>query len=290
MRDTPYQVISQTQQGPGLFRLVLTGGGMDEVKPGQFVMLSVPSERFYFRRPFSVADMPEKGQISVFYKVFAEGTQRLAGLQPGDRVDVLGPLGNGFPVPESLEHTLLLAGGIGVAPMICALQAWHGKKALPRLVYGARNQQELGEWPRALFETTYATTPERLGWVTDDGSHGHKGYVHQWLENQQAVGWLHDLKDAYICGPTPMMAASVNALTQLAPQARIWVSLEEHMPCGMGACTGCVVSVKNEPLPVKTCVAGPVFDGRLLNWGSPLLDVTAGVCQPAGEPVREACA
>ncbi len=231
-------------------------------------MLDLPESKFFFRRPFSVLDVPEPGVIDIYYKVVGQGTALMAEWLPGAAMRCLGPLGHGFTAPEVPEAALFVGGGIGIAPL------YQLGKSLPQAghcIYGVRDAAEIG-----LETELKAVFGERLHLATDNGSAGFHGNVCQLLENQPEL--VHAAQSAYICGPTPMMRATVLLLNRLHPTLPIQVSLEEHMPCGTGACTGCVVPRADQYLPSKVCVEGPVFDARVIRWEKDLLPASA-FCQ-----------
>jgi len=236
--------------------------------PGQFVMIDLPQSGFFLRRPMSimqVIDAPEpyRQAFSIFYKVHGKGTQAMSTWPIGQATRVLGPLGKGFPLPVSGQSQLMVGGGIGVAPFV-AVQAHARAQGIPlgqnRLVYGVRSSQDIGILPEleALFGS------ENLLVCTQDGSQGIAGTVIDALT--QRSEWLADAHAVLTCGPTPMMRALAGFLDKQAPALPLWVSLEERMPCGTGACTGCVITLNTSPLPVKTCIEGPVFLANTIDW------------------------
>ena len=231
--------------------------------PGQFVMVDLPSTQFFFRRPFSVLATYEDNVFELFYKVVGQGTKMMAQLAPGDEVNVLAPLGGEFTPPTSPETTLLIGGGIGIAPLyFLARQLKQQGQPLPKCFYGVRSQQEIG----LLSELTEVFGSQHLFISTDDGSYGSQGNVCQLLAQHPEI--VLAAQEAYICGPTVMMDASVQLLKQMNPNIQIQVSLEEHMPCGIGACTGCVVERTDGQLPSKVCLDGPVFNAEVIAWPS----------------------
>ena len=180
----------------------------------------------------------------------------------------LSPLGQPFPdsVSEKPETALLLAGGVGLAPLLLWAQAQQQKgvspEAMPTLVYGVRSEAEAS----MILPQIREILPEnKLMLCSDDGSLGHHGHVVSWVEAKNAEP-LQAFENVLICGPNRMMTASVEAVKRLIPKAKAYVSLENHMPCGTGACFGCVVGQAEGNPPVKVCEAGPVFDAATLAW------------------------
>lgn len=225
-------------------------------QPGQFVMLDLPDSRFYFRRPFSVIDAPDSHTFDIYYKNVGVGTGMMWQLQPGDSLQCLGPLGNSFTPPQSPETALYIGGGIGIAPPY--LMAKNQAKA-GHCFYGMRSAAEVGL--QSELESVFG---ENLNIATDDGSLGFPGNICQLLA--QKADLVGSAQEAYVCGPTRMMEATAALLKELNPAIRVEVSLEERMPCGTGACTGCVVPRTDQYLPSKVCVEGPVFDAHLIQW------------------------
>jgi dihydroorotate dehydrogenase electron transfer subunit len=266
IQDHVCQVVFNQDCGRGLKWLRLkTLSGEFGCQPGQFVMLDLPDPRFFFRRPFSVLDVPAADLIDIYYKVVGQGTAQMAELLASDAMRCLGPLGIGFTPPKSPENALYIGGGIGIAPL------YQLGKSLPKAghcVYGVRDAAEVG-----LKDELKAVFGDNLWLATDNGSAGFHGNVCQLLESQPEL--VRSAEEAYVCGPTPMMRATVALLHRLNPTLNVQVSLEEHMPCGTGACTGCVVPRSDQYLPSKICVEGPVFDARAIRWENDLLPASA---------------
>lgn len=223
-----------------------------EAKPGQFVMVKVaPGLEPALRRPFSLHRLDKKaGQIELMYQVVGKGTNILAGRKPGEQLELLGPLGNGFCVHEE-KRIGLVGGGMGIAPLLAAAEeiADAGKEVVTFL--GART----GDYLLACKEF------QRLGplfLTTDDGSLGKKALVTkplvEYLENNKL-----DLLLA--CGPTPMLKALAGVVNARGIPTEL--SLEQRMGCGVGACLGCAFPVKADTPEGYTykrvCQDGPVF-------------------------------
>lgn len=223
------------------------------VEPGQFVHLRIAvGADFLLRRPFSVhRTMGET--IEVLYQVLGRGTRELSTRQPGDVMDAIGPLGHGWSVPEGVAHALLVAGGLGAAPlgMLAERLAVHGVAV--SVAQGAPTAERL--IARELFEDV----ARRVEYATDDGSVGEHGFVTAVSQRLLA----EDRPDiVYVCGPE-VMARAVAAQTAAAG-VRCQVSLERLMACGIGACLSCVVSTVSGRK--RACVDGPVFDAGEVCW------------------------
>jgi len=215
-------------------------------------------------RPFSLYRQLEDGDLEFLIKVMGPGTRALAETRPGERVQTVGPLGNGWPVVDpGPDPWLLVAGGIGVAPFLMGIEqavagTW-GPALAPEqitLIYGAQTAALLYDLE------AYEALGVRVLPATDDGSAGFSGNVVQALESEQAAGRLPAQLRILTCGPDPMMAAVARAAA--ATGSRCWVSLETMMGCGVGICNGCAVATRPEseigdwPF-AKCCVDGPVF-------------------------------
>lgn len=265
--------------------------------PGQFFMLSLPCDAFMLRRPFSPLFFDKAtGEMGLYYKVVGLGTQQLAQLRVGNRLQALSPLGKPFEVLAAAEDILLVAGGVGVAPLALLAQHWPQSQASfpqtlssqkPRAIYGARSQSDLF----GLNELSLGCSSVQV--CTDDGSAGLHGNVCHALAQQE--DWLKSTcKQVLVCGPNPMMAAVVQALWQLKPELPVHVSLENHMPCGTGACYGCVVHPsESNAQPMRVCLEGPTFNARDLLWTSkgPAAEAACSVastCHPSATVLKEA--
>jgi dihydroorotate dehydrogenase electron transfer subunit len=197
----------------------------------------------------------------LIYKVVGRGTGILAGLRPGARLSVVGPLGNPFPQPEDAQiPVFLVAGGIGIAPFPFLSSRLLAAGCRPRLLYGARSSGDLVG--RDLF-------PPRMEMevATDDGSAGHAGFVTELLDRHLAAlpAATRRRAMAYVCGPTPMMAATDAVLSRHKASGHL--SLEAFMGCGFGVCLSCVVPlVGQESTYARICVDGPSFPAGSVDW------------------------
>lgn len=268
LADHAAVVLENRAVGNNLYVMQLATPNTLAFVPGQFVMIDLPQSGFFLRRPMSImqvidAPAPYRQAFSIFYKVHGKGTQAMSTWSIGQTTRVLGPLGKGFPLPAIGQPQVMVAGGIGVAPFV-AVQAHARAHGIPlgqnKVVYGVRSAQDIGILPEldALFGADNVLV------CTQDGSQGIAGTVIDALT--QRLEWLTDANEVLTCGPTPMMRALANFVAERVPTLPLWVSLEERMPCGTGACTGCVITLNTSPLPVKTCIEGPVFLASSINW------------------------
>ena len=227
-------------------------------------------------------------QLDFLYRVVGAGTRRLARLEQGDFLDVLGPIGRGFSTGAQ-RRAVIVAGGVGIAPL-AALAEWLRYLDVKLRVYlGALKEEHLWMAVRRPDAAVYRGSPadrrkfarliqdefaeigvEKVVVCTDDGSVGRKGRVTDVLARDIEAGrlWRKDVR-FYACGPTPMMAAASKIATRLGAPCE--VLLEERMGCGVGACYSCVCKIRDDGGNVKTkrvCVDGPVFDGAQVSWQS----------------------
>jgi dihydroorotate dehydrogenase electron transfer subunit len=226
------------------------------VRPGQFIHVEIPNrEDLVLRRPFSVY-RTDDGKLSVLYKKIGKGTEMLSALQPGTALDVLGPLGNGFPAPDAGCRPLLVAGGYGMAALYLLARAC----AEPGVVMvGGATRRDL------LCMESFT----ELGWevraATEDGSLGTKGLVTQLLD--EALQEPARPPELFACGPMGMLQAV--GQRAVARDCRAWLSLDRHMGCGVGACLACVQKIKTpegEWRWARVCREGPVFECRDVWW------------------------
>ncbi len=228
--------------------------------PGQFCMLEV-HEGFYpfLRRPMSIERIYKDG-ISILYKIVGQGTRLLAGMAPGAVINVQGPLGNCFPLPEGFERYILVAGGIGIAPFPGLAEALLRKIGrTPELVLAARNDRML------LLVKEFSQMGCPIHIATDDGSAGMKGFASDALEDLAP----NEKTLVYCCGPTPMMHAVHEVC--LRHNTLCYASLEAEMACGDGVCMGCVVETNAEDESrrmARVCREGPIFETRNINWNA----------------------
>jgi dihydroorotate dehydrogenase electron transfer subunit len=221
-----------------------------QAQPGQFVMVRC-GEDTLLRRPFSVHQADGK-RIALLFNVVGRGTQWLSQQQADDSLDLLGLLGNGFSIHPDSKNLLLVAGGIGVAPLVFLAQKASKAGCSVTLLLGAQTKSQL--YPQNLLP------PEvKLITATEDGTAGKRGLVTDLLPDFTA--WADQV---FACGPLPMYQAMVQM-----PQLRhkpAQISLEVRMGCGLGVCYGCTVKTKSGLKQV--CKDGPVFELEEVEYGS----------------------
>ncbi len=217
-------------------------------RPGQFLHLLVDGHTL--RRPISIADINKDEQtITILFKMLGTGTQDLASYQVGMTIDALGPNGNGFPLHNKEQSTILLiGGGIGVPPLY-----YLGKK-LVNLQMKVISVLGFQTAESVFYEDKFRALGDTFI-VTNDGSYGEKGFVTDVLHK------LAPFDHYYACGPVPMLQAVTANLIDKPGH----ISLEERMGCGVGACFACVIPTDETGGYKKICKDGPVFDVQEVN-------------------------
>jgi len=245
-------VVSNSEAMPGTYLVWVDCSQIaTSVQPGQFVMVHCGEETF-LRRPLSIHQVADKTRLALLFTVVGKGTQWLSQRQAGDDLDLLGPLGNGFHIEPSARNLLLVAGGIGIAPLTFLAQTAVSQGHSVKLLLGAVTADQL--CPRHLIP------PEaELICTTDDGTAGTRGFVTNLLPD--FTGWADQV---FICGPAPMYRAMVNQYSQLLKTKPAQISLELRMGCGIGVCYSCTVKTKNGLKQV--CQDGPVFNFEDVLW------------------------
>ena len=252
--DLEFDIISKASPAPDFAVLRLRRADrlpLPPVAPGQFVEVEVPDSRHTFlRRPISVNFVEPDGMtLWLLVRDAGEGTHHLCNLEVGRQIRLMLPLGNGFGV-ESRRRTLLVGGGVGVAPLLYLARLMDEAGNRPDVLLGARSAELLLQIPEFNKYATVLT-------ATDDGSAGHHGVV---TTHPAMTSGEYDL--VCCCGPAPMMKAV--AAVARARGIECMVSLENMMACGLGACLCCVENTVNGHVCV--CTEGPVFNIKKLNW------------------------
>ncbi|MBO5291266.1 MAG: dihydroorotate dehydrogenase electron transfer subunit [Clostridia bacterium] len=243
MRQSIFEIKSNTALTKTVYKMELKGDVSDITSSGQFVNIKL--DGFYLRRPISVNDC-ENGILTIIYKVVGKGTEQMAKMQAGEKLDVLTGLGNGYDLSPSGDKPVLLGGGVGVPPlyMLCKNLIAEGKKVSVILGFNTKDEVFCEEDFKKLGAEVYVTTA--------DGSYGIKGFVTDALKDI-------DYSYFYTCGPEPMLKAvfkSTNTSGQF--------SFEERMGCGFGACMGC--SCKTVTGYKRICKDGPVLKKEEILW------------------------
>jgi dihydroorotate dehydrogenase electron transfer subunit len=241
------EITDTAEPAPGYHLLRFSGPRRIAGDPGQFVMVRGDfGTDPILPRAFSLVEAGETGAILL--RVVGKATARLAGLRTGDPLSLLGPLGNRFSQADNSRRPLLVAGGVGVAPLVFLAERLATEGHRPSLIYGARNAGELALLDRLKSAAEVTVT-------TEDGSAGEPGLVTAPLARALADDPMFKL---FACGPTPMLAAVSRAAEAAAVPCEI--ALESPMACGLGTCKGCAVPGADGQYRY-VCSDGPVFDG-----------------------------
>lgn len=252
-------IVSHEAAGREYYRLVLRSpAAASAAVPGQFVMLRVSENRDpLLARPFGISSVPSKTSLEILYRVVGKGTKMLTRLGPGRRLTMLGPLGKGFSLPDKDDTPVLVAGGSGFPPLhFLSLRA--GARA--HFFVGARNRECL---PPAGVLKSFRQHSAGVHVATEDGSIGKRGMTTDLLTTFLKETEQKDRIVIYACGPRAMLAAvSAIAADHSIP---CYVSMEERMACGLGACMGCSVPMKAGGYK-RACTEGPVFDAQMIDW------------------------
>ena len=245
------KVIDQFELQPGIFDLRLKTAAAESALPGQFINVYPHNETKRLPRPISICEIDkENGILRIVYRVTKEGsgTEEFSEYRTGDEVKILGPLGNGFPVDESRgKNVVLMGGGIGIPPMLSIANALGGKCTA---ILGYRDSN-------TFLVDDFIDCGAKMVLASDDGSVGIHGNV------VDALKEAHMHPDViFACGPTPML----RGIKAYAEEREItcYISLEERMACGVGACLGCVcnsteVDEHSKVYNKRVCKDGPVF-------------------------------
>ena len=225
-----------------VYRMRLEGAELEAQNPGGFVNIRL--DGLFLRRPISVYDS-EPGSLTILYKVVGKGTEQMAAMKPGETLDVLTGLGNGYDLSKSGETPVLLGGGVGVPPLYLLAKKLIAEGKKPQAVLGFNTAAEV------FGEAEFKALGCGVTVTTADGSYGVKGFVTDALPAEYSY--------FYTCGPEPMLRAVYRA-TKTTGQ----LSFEERMGCGFGACMGC--SCKTITGYKRICREGPVLEKEEVLW------------------------
>ncbi len=253
------KVISQSVIAEGIMDLWLETSLAKNAHPGQFVGVYPAGADMLLPRPISICEVnKEKTALRLVYRIVGKGTAEFALYQPGSYLEILGILGNGFPLEKAAgKKVLLMGGGIGVPPL---LQLSKELKNLPESQRPSDIQIVMGYRSSDTFLTEEFKENGTLTIATDDGSLGTHGNVIDAIKENRIEADV-----IYACGPMPMLRGIKNYAAEKNMEA--YISLEERMACGVGACLGCVCKTVKEDghshvFNTRICTDGPVFDAR----------------------------
>ncbi len=257
MIDEVCKVLEHKDIGAGYRYLALEAPEIVKTAmPGQFVHVKVPGlEASALRRPFSIFNA-EGATLELLYKVVGRGTAAMAPLAVGETVNILGPLGHGFPTKAD-GVPLLVGGGFGVAPLYFLARKLKAAGLQPKLFVGGRTKADL------LALDRFAELGVEVVPATNDGSAGVQGLVTDPLDDEmirlKSEGRAFEL---FACGPDPMLKAVAWRAT--GSKSKGWISMDRHMICGVGACYACIQkTVRGNS---RCCIEGPIFAAADLVW------------------------
>ncbi|MFA5839813.1 MAG: dihydroorotate dehydrogenase electron transfer subunit [Candidatus Margulisiibacteriota bacterium] len=249
------RIAKQEKLTDTVFKLTLLSPFVSQTaKPGQFVNVRVCNDYDpLLRRPISIHQVSKKDKtIQLLYEVVGKGTEILSSLKTGTSIDILGPLGNGFPIDKNTKNHILVGGGMGIAPLLFLASQLKGNV---EIIIGASSKSKI------YCANEMRKLSDKLIITTDDGSLGEKGFVSDSLSTNITD---YDLRYSviYACGPHAML----EAVAHIARKNKVpcQLSMEAYMACGIGTCMGCVV--KTVSGYKKVCDDGPVFDAKEIIW------------------------
>ena len=242
MKQGLFEIKSNIALTETVYRMVLGGDTFAITAPGQFV--NVKLDGLFLRRPISVNDCVGD-ELTLIYKVVGKGTEQMANMRAGEKLDVLTGLGNGYDISKAGDRPVLLGGGVGVPPLYMLAKALIAEGAKPAVVLGFNTKSEV------FGEDDFKALGCDVTVTTVDGSYGVKGFVTDAMPESYTY--------FYTCGPEPMLKAVYRA-TVTSGQ----FSFEERMGCGFGACMGC--SCKTVTGNKRICKEGPVLVKEDIIW------------------------
>lgn len=244
MIQSVYEITENLKLTDNIWRMKLRGDVSAVTAPGQFIDIRL--DGYYLRRPISVCDV-ENGMIIIIYKTVGHGTDAMSRLLPGEKLDILSGLGNGYDISRSGDHPLLIGGGVGVPPLYMLAKRLKEQHKEVSVILGFNTASEV------FYETEFKALGCDVKVTTADGSYGNRGFV------TAAFPLVKGYTFTYACGPMPMLKA---VYKEAASDGQY--SFEERMGCGFGACMGCSTKTKNGFK--RVCKDGPVFDKEEIIW------------------------
>ena len=245
------EIISKNVIANGVYDFTVHCPEMAEkTKAGQFLHILCGGEA-YLRRPISVCEVTKnKTALRFIFRVSGVGTDELSKREVSEKLDILGPLGNGFDLSGEQGRALLVGGGIGIFPLLEAAKQLRGRGSV---LLGFKTASEV------MLTDEFAKYTGNVFVATDDGSCGFKGFVPDLLKK---IAASNEISRIYTCGPMPMMRAVSAVAKEFNIPAQ--ASLEERMGCGVGACVTCACTVSGKR--VRVCKDGPVFNAAEVEW------------------------
>ncbi|MBN2201649.1 dihydroorotate dehydrogenase electron transfer subunit [bacterium] len=233
-------------------------GGAGTPRPGQFVTLRSESGIDpLLKRPFAVAGHAGGQAVEIIIQIRGRVSRSICEMKPGGTLLMTGPLGNAFPMPVENTVPVLLAGGAGIGPIIFLYRELTAVRGPVRAVFGFRNVEST---PAGFLESIAGDGPVSI--CTDNGGTGFRGTVIDYLRSR--IPPEPGKQVMYACGPLPMMAAAYSCSE--SRKVPLWVSMEQVMACGIGACMGCVIRTNGKNPFARVCKDGPVFNAQEVVW------------------------
>ncbi len=240
MKNNRYIVVSNKELAPDMWEMKLEGDVSEISAPGQFINIKL--EGCYLRRPISICDWDDRS-LTIIYKVVGKGTKAMAGYQPGKKLEILCPLGNGYDLSAISEAPVLAGGGAGVPPMYGLAKALIAQGKQPKVILGFNTKTEV------FYEAEFKALGADVTVTTGDGSYGTKGFVTDGFEPADY---------GCACGPEPMLRAVAGKVKDGQ------FSFEARMGCGFGGCMGCSCETKYGYK--RICKEGPVLRKEEIIW------------------------
>ena len=244
MKQSFFEIITNREIAPRTWEMVLAGDVSEITAPGQFVNIKL--EGFYLRRPISVCDVNDN-KLTIIYKVVGKGTEAMAKMGEGVKLDVLTGLGNGYDLAKCGDRPVVIGGGAGVPPMYLLAKKLIEQGREVTAILGFNTAAEM------FYEEEFRKIGANVIVATADGSYGVKGFVTDALKTVDSYSYV------CTCGPEPMLKAVYNAGATSGQ-----FSFEERMGCGFGACMGC--SCKTKYGNKRICKDGPVLVKEEIIW------------------------
>ena len=243
MKQGLFTIRENIELAPRTFRMILTGDTSAITRPGQFVNIALTGK--FLRRPISVCDW-DGASLTILYKVVGKGTAQMSAMVPGQQLDILTGLGNGYDLDKSGARPLLIGGGAGVPPMYALAKQLLAQGKKPSVILGFNTAAE------RFYHIEFESLGIPVAVTTVDGSAGIRGFV---TDAMDSFGYTY----IYTCGPAPMLRA-VWEMSDTSGQ----FSFEERMGCGFGACMGCTCRTKYGNK--RICREGPVLEKEEILW------------------------
>lgn len=251
------KIIANDKIAPEYYKMLLRSPQIiKSAQPGQFVHIKIsPDVEPLLRRPFSLHAIKDDATIEILYRVVGRGTSLLSKKKQGEELDVIGPLGNGFRLSPNDEKIVIIGGGAGSAPLFFLTQKLINYSNQIKVLIGGKTKEVI------LCEEEFKDLGVEVQIATEDGSYGHKGLVTDLLTSLPTTS-----SSVFACGPAIMLREVANF--SLKNKLSCQISLEAIMACGLGACLGCVIKIKDRDtiLYKRVCKDGPVFKASEVIW------------------------